>query len=313
MNPRVAIAVTLSLVLLLAGFGPAIGVGSDASPDRAGDPVHRTGDAPAQYEVSLDNVTIETWLLRDSTVRNATVQEVVVENVTTEDGARENVTLSDVTVGRFDIDRGRLLNVTATTLIVRNKSVLDVPGGDFFDPDVEGRTIEREWTRNATVSGVVIDQLHVDAAFICENASLGEEADDGDAFDPRSDDEDPAITVENGSAGEALIINGAASNWSVGSVDEPEAQNASLPQGCERGIAEEGDGEDGDGQDGGDGDGQDGGDGDQGDGENGDEGDGDQSDGEQNDGDGDDQGGDGDGQDGGDGGDGDGGNGGGDG
>ncbi|PSQ44798.1 hypothetical protein BRD15_13210 [Halobacteriales archaeon SW_6_65_15] len=261
------------MLLLVGGFGPAVGVESNASLDRT-EAVHPSGDA-AQYEVSLDNVTVQTWLLRDSTVRNATVQEVVIENVTTEDGARENVTVEDVTVGRFVINRGRLLNVTATTLIVRNKSVLDVPGGDFFDPDVEGRTIERQWTRNATVSGVVIDQLRIDAAYVCGNTSLGEEADDGDAFDPRSDDEDPAITVENGSAEEALIIRGAASNWSVGSVDEPEAQNASLPQGCQRGIAEEGDdGGEGDGQDGGQGDDQGDGDGD-GNGQDGGQGDGD--------------------------------------
>jgi hypothetical protein len=269
MNSRVVIAVTLSLVLLLGGFGPAVGVGSDVSLDRGGDAVHRTGDTAAQYKVSLDNVTVRTWLLRDSTVRNATVQEVVIENATTTDGARENVTLTNVTVGRFVIDRGRLLNVTATKLVVRNKSVLDIPGGDFIDPDLEGRTIDRQWTRNATVSGVVIDRLHVDAAFICENTSLGQQSEDGAQFDPRSDDEDPAITVQNGTAEEALIINGAASNWSVGSVDEPEAQNASLPQRCQRGQDAGGQGEDGQGDgtsegDGGQGDG--GGDGNESDG-----------------------------------------------
>lgn len=277
-STRVGFAVALSILFLLAGVGPVVGGHADAEFDQsADDAIDRTGDAPAQYKVSLDNVTVQTWLLRNSTVRNATVREVVVENVTTSDGARENVTLSNVTVGQFDIDRGRLLNVTATTLIVRNKSVLDVPGGDFIDPDVEGRTIEREWTKNATVAGVVIDRLTIDAAFLCGNASLGEQADDASQFDPRDDEDDPAITVQNGSAEEALIIDGEASNWSVGSVDEPEVQNASLPEGCQRGQGNDGggqgddggtteeggqDGGEGDGQGEGEGDGQDGGEGD---------------------------------------------------
>jgi hypothetical protein len=289
MDLRVVIAVTLSLVLLFGGFGPALGVGSDASLDRTEDVVSETDGVAAQYKVSLDNVTVRTWLLRDSTVRNATVEEVVVQNATTTDGARENVTLRNVTVGRFDIDRGRLSNVTARTLVVRNKSVLDVPGGDFIDPDLENRTIDRQWTRNATVAGVVIDRLVIDAAFLCDNASLGEEADDAAQFDPRSEEDDPAITVQNGTAGEALIIDGAASNWSVGSIDDPEIQNASLPQSCERGPGEDGgqgedggEGEDGGGQgddggqDGGDGsqDGDDGGDGGQDGGDGGQDGDG---------------------------------------
>lgn len=249
MSIRVVLAVGLTLVVLLGGVAPVVGGDSDASFGHADDAtVNRTGDALAQYKVSLDNVTIRTWLLRNSTVRNATVKEVVVRNATTEDGARENVTLTNVTVGKFVVDRGRLKNVTATKLIVRNKSVLDVPGGDFIDPDVENKTIDRQWTRNTTVAGVVIDQITIDAAILCENASLGQEAEDSAPFDPRTDDEDPAITVRNGTVEEALIMNGEAFNWSVGSVEEPESQNASLPQSCERG-------QDGDGEDEGDGEG----------------------------------------------------------
>lgn len=263
MSTRVILAVALTLVVLLGGVAPVVGGGSnasfghadDATAERTGDEiVHRTGDAVAQYKVSLDNVTIKTWLLRNSTVRNATVEEVVVRNVTTENGARENVTLTNVTVGKFVIERGRLKNVTARTLIVRNKSVLDIPGGDFIDPDVENKTIDRQWTRNTTVAGVVIDRITVDAAFLCENASLGQQAENGAQFDPRTDDEDPAITVKNGTVGEALIMNGEATNWSVGSVEQPDAQNASLPKSCERGQDGQGGGNgDGGGDGGGDG------------------------------------------------------------
>jgi len=257
MRPRAVFAVGLAAILLAGGVASVAGTAPLVDP-RLGDsrlgtaspldsrlgtasPLDsRLGDraptlAGQNYEISLDNVTIRTWLLRDSTVRNATVEEVVVENATTPDGARANVTLTEVTVGEFAVERGRLLNVSATRLVVRNRSVLAVPGGEFFDPKVENRTVDRQWTRNATVAGVVIDRLRVDAAILCGNATLGAQADDPAAFDPQASDDPPAITVRNGSAEEALLMRGHASNWSVGSADEPAAANASLPQGCERG------------------------------------------------------------------------------
>ncbi len=230
--------------MLLAGVVPVAGVSPDApratvdAPQAAADVANANAIPNAnatQYKVSLDNVTVRTWLLRNATVLNATVEEVVVENVSTPDGGRENVTITNATLGRFDVERGRLLNVTATRLIVRNRSVLDVPGGDLFDPNVQNRTLDRQWTRNTTVAGVVIDRIAVDAAVLCENASLGQQADDPSAFDPTADDQPPAITVQNGSAEEALIMRGQAANWSVESVDEPSATNASLPQACNRG------------------------------------------------------------------------------
>lgn len=174
-------------------------------------------------------------MLRNSTVHNATVQRVVVENVTTPDGGRTNVTLSNVTVGTFVLKRAKLTNVTATKLIVRNKSVLSVPGGEFIDPNVENRTIDRRWTENATVSGVVIDRLAIDAAVLCGNASLGTQANDSTAFDPRSNADKPDIKVRNGTVEEALIMRGQASNWSVGSINQSGSANASLPSACNRG------------------------------------------------------------------------------
>ena len=253
MRPRAVFAVGLVGLLLAGGVASVAGTAPLADPDWDRAPTNGSDDsagsdreaaveratasalAGQNYEISLDNVTIRTWLLRDSTVRNATVEEVVVENATTPDGARANVTLTEVTVGEFAVERGRLLNVSATRLVVRNRSVLAVPGGEFFDPNVENRTIDRQWTQNATVAGVVIDRLRVDAAILCGNATLGAQADDPDAFDPQAGDDPPAITVRNGSAEEALLIRGHASNWSVGSADEPAAANASLPRGCERG------------------------------------------------------------------------------
>ncbi|WP_135825865.1 hypothetical protein [Halorussus ruber] len=244
MSTRATLAVAFSALVLLSGVGPVAGVAGPAD-ERVGEvrdetvrsdgPVHRSDGPVAQYKVSLNNVTIETWLLRNSTVVNAAIDEVVIRNATTENGSRTNVTLSNVSVGRFDLDRGRLKNVTARKLVVRNKSVLSVPGGEFIDPNVENRTLERHWTRNQTVSGVVIDRIVVDAAFLCGNATLGSRTTGNDSVAPASGDERPDITVQNGTVGEALVISGEASNWSVGSVQQPGLTNASLPKGCSRG------------------------------------------------------------------------------
>lgn len=255
MNARPLPAVALALAVLLAGVGPVAGLGIDAASSApnatspasalpnatapASAPPNATAsdaaDSFAQYKVSLNNVTVRTWLIRDSTVLNATVENVVVRNATTEEGRRTNVTLSNVSVGRFALDRARLSNVTARKLVIRNKSILDVPGGSFFDPNVENRTIDRQWTQNDTVSGVVIDHLVVDAAVLCGNASLGQRATGNSSVAPASGDERPDITVENGTVGEALVMRGEASNWSVESVNQSDPTNATLPQGCNRG------------------------------------------------------------------------------
>lgn len=261
MNTRATLAVALSALVLVAGVGLVGGIGSvaddsDATGDRAvvgasehavadesadddetdehaGDgTIHRDAEPIAQYKVSLNNVTIQTWLLRNATVVNATVDEVVIRNATTTNGSRTNVTLTNAAVGKFLLERGRLKNVTAQKLVVRNKSLLSVPGGGFIDPNVENRTIERHWTKNQTVSGVVIDQISIDAAFLCGNATLGSEADEDISIAPQAGDKKPDIALENGTVGEALVISGEASNWSVDSVQQPDATNASLPDGC---------------------------------------------------------------------------------
>ncbi|USZ68031.1 hypothetical protein NGM10_15020 [Halorussus salilacus] len=259
MNTRALLAIALSVAVALAGVGVVAGVGdSVAGLDHAvtdADADDAPRNAAQDYEVSIDNVTISTWLLRDSTVQNATVEEVRIRNATTPEGTRENVTLENVTVGEFVIDRGRLQNVTAKTLVVRNRSVLDVPGGEFFDPDVRDRTIDRQWTQNQTVSGVVIDTIVVDAATMEENASLGSEAEDPEDFSPTAGEDRPDIDVENGTVGEALVIDGEANDWSVESVSEDAAEQSDDGE-------SDGDGEDdADGEDDGDEDGEDGEDG----------------------------------------------------
>jgi len=241
MRTRATTALALSVLAVLAGAGFVVGgepvpPGDGVGPGDSADVSHQAGaDRSAQYKVSLQNVTVQTWLVRNATVRNASIDEVVVRNATTADGATENVTLANVSVDRFVVDRGRLTNVTAETLVVRNRSVLDVPGGDLIDPDVRDRVIERHWTQNQTVSGVVIDRIVLEEAVLCENATLGQRADGGDRSIATDEQDPPAITVRNGTVGEAMIIRGAVTGWSVGSIDRPDATNASLPGGCDRG------------------------------------------------------------------------------
>lgn len=234
MSTRVVLAIGLAFAVLSASITPVVGVGN-APIDRSDAALSPTGDGVAQYKVSLDNVTIETWLLRNATVLNATVDEVVIRNATTTDGSRTNVTLTNATVGKFVLERGRLKNVTARRLVVRNKSLLNIPGGEVIDPKVENRTIKRHWTKNQTVSGVVIDRISIDAAFLCGNATLGSEAGEDASIAPQAGDEKPDIVVEKGTVGEALIIRGEVMNWSVGSIQQPDATDVGLPNGCSRG------------------------------------------------------------------------------
>lgn len=248
MHARATAAVVLSALVLLAGVAPVVGAPADdlerpfsdqrPGPVQADRPI-AVDDSPIQrplqYKVSLDNVTIKTWLLRNSTVLNVTVRKVVVRNATTPNGVQRNVTLRNVTVGRFELERARLKNVTARTLIVRNKSVLSVPGGEFIDPNVQNRTIDRHWTENKTVSGVVIDTLVIEDAIRCGNVAIGSKASGNATFDPTTSGDKPDITVKQGRVGEALVIKGQANNWSVGSVSGGTTANASLPQGCNRG------------------------------------------------------------------------------
>jgi hypothetical protein len=251
MNVRAAFAVALSATVLLAVVAPAAGV---ATLERSNGPLDRTGtdrmedvgtdrvedagtervdDGFAQYKVSLDNVTVEVWKLRNATVLNATVEEVHVRNVTTENGSRTNVTLSNLTVGRFVATNATALNVTAEELVVRNKSVLSVPGGEFIDPNINNQTIDDHTTKNATVSGVVIDNITVDASFLCGNATLGPEADGNTTFDPLTEEDRPDVAVRNGTVGTAVVVEGYATNWSAGSSESgPSSPKTNLPNGC---------------------------------------------------------------------------------
>lgn len=258
MSTRAALAVALSAVVLLSTVGPVSGVAtversdagpavrsdagpanwSDAGPTNQSDggSVDRIGDGFAQYKVSLDNVTVEVWMLRNATLRNATVREAVVRNVTTPNGSRTNVTLSNVSVSEFDVTNATLLNVSAERLVVRNKSVLSIPGGGFIDPNINNRIIDDHTTKNATVSGVVIDRISVDAGFLCGNATLGARGTGNASYETLTPEDKPDIVVEDGTVDTAVVVEGHAENWSVESASQGGTSNASnLPNGCTRG------------------------------------------------------------------------------
>ena len=242
MQPRPSATVVLAAVVLLAGVAPAVGAfavpASDTestvsdiatapeTPPAAASPVANLSPMPTQYKVTLTNVTINRWLLRNSTVRNVRIGTLTVRNVSTAGESQQNVTLHNVSVRRFYIQQGRMMNVTAQSLVVRNKSVLNIPGADIINPNVKNRVIKSHTTRNKTVAGVVIDRVVVASADLRGNATIGQRA--NSSVDPTPNGgAKPAISVKNGSVDLFVIKQGEAANWTVAATDGVNATTGS--------------------------------------------------------------------------------------
>lgn len=216
-DQRVAIA--FSLLLVFSVVAP-VSVGSGQSSAHATNEDFEPFEQVGQYKVSIDNVTVQTWALRNVTVRNATAESVVVRNLSIAGETRRNVMLRNVSLAELDIDNGTLDNVTANRIVVRNRSIWDVPGGDLFDPGVRDRVVERHVLANVTVEGAALDRLVV-ANMTVRNASVPPRSDESQVADEVADpstDPRPAIEVRNASVASATIRNATAGNWSVESV-----------------------------------------------------------------------------------------------
>ncbi|WP_049970299.1 hypothetical protein [Haladaptatus cibarius] len=221
----------LSVLLALSGVTPlAGGVGSTPNAKPAvGDSYEANGQVNqfgqfgqlGQYKVSIDNATIRTWALRNATVRNATVDTVRVRRLQTDDEVRRNVTLRNVDVAELEIEEGELNNVTAQRIVVRNRSILDIPGGDIFDPGVRDRVIERTVLANVVVEGANLDALTVENMTV-RNVEVPERSDESPvssaATDPSSAPR-PDVVIQNGTAESAVVRNATAGEWSAEEVD----------------------------------------------------------------------------------------------
>ncbi|WP_266077625.1 hypothetical protein [Haladaptatus caseinilyticus] len=221
-------AVVLSFLLVFSGVLPLAGSvdskpGSKTNlgPDvQANSHVEQFGQL-GQYKVSVDNTTIRTWALRNVTVRNATVDTVRVRRLRTDGEVRRNVTLRDVDIATLEIDNGTLRNVTARRIVVRNRTIFDVPGGDLFDPGVRDRVIERTVLANVVVEGSNLDTLVVRNMTV-RNTDVPEDSDRSPVgpgvTDPASAPR-PAVVIQNGTAESAAVRNATAGEWSANEVD----------------------------------------------------------------------------------------------
>ncbi|WP_435154286.1 hypothetical protein [Haladaptatus sp. DFWS20] len=222
-------ALVLSILLALSGVTspvssvnsnpsskPNVGDGSETNIDR----FEQFGQL-GQYKVSIDNATIRTWALRNVTVRNATVDTVRVRRLQADGEVRRNVTLRNVDIAELEIEDGTLNNVTAQRIVVRNRSILNLPGGDLFDPGVKDRVIERTVLADVTVEGANFDTLVVRNMTV-QNADVPERADRSPvppaATDPSSAPR-PAVVLQNGTVESAVVRNATAGAWSATEVD----------------------------------------------------------------------------------------------
>ena len=163
------------------------------------------------YEVTFTNVEIGTWRLIDVRVRDLVAHQVTVRHLRTENGTARNVTLENVSLNRLRINNGTLSNVTAEKLVVRNRSILNVPGAGLIG-SVPNRTIDRHVLKDVTVTGFVVESIVIQNATI-DNRTLRNESAEGPpkTLAPSKAD----IQLTKAAVGQADITNVTAVDWEV--------------------------------------------------------------------------------------------------
>lgn len=177
------------------------------------------------YEVTFTNVEIGTWRLIDVTVEDTVARHVEVRNLRTENGTAHNVTLENVSLNRLRVEDGNLTDVTAERLVVRNRTILDVPGAGLVG-EISNRSIDRHVLKEVTVTGFVVDSIAVENMTI-ENRTLRNRSADGppETVDPKSAD----IEMTEASVGAANIGNVTAVDWEV---ESNTVENESISDGA---------------------------------------------------------------------------------
>ncbi len=217
------LALVFSLLLVVSG-GAAIAASTATSTSVA----TNTSPSPSalsavqvgNYKVSIKNVTVRTWALRNTTVDNATIDTVHVGTLRTKQGTKRNVILHNVSVSTVHIRNGTLKNVSADRIVIRNRSIWNVPGGDLFDPGVKNRVIERHVLANLTVEGAAIDTLNV-TTLSTADVTVPEQSTDPQV-DPAVTNPDskprPDIVIENASVDSGVVRHANAGSWSTRSI-----------------------------------------------------------------------------------------------
>jgi hypothetical protein len=218
MGTRIGTHAAVVLSILLVFSGGAVVTGSGAT---AANPALQLG----QYKVSVKDVTVRTWALRNTTVNNATVDEVHVRTLRTENGSKKNVTLRNVSIATVHIRNGTLKNVTADRIVIRNRSIWNVPGGDLFDPGVKNRVIERHVLTDITVEGANLDTLSVDTLTVVNTTVPPRSATAPVSPDVTNPDTEPkpAVEIQNASIDSGIVRKADAGEWSAKTV---RSQNA---------------------------------------------------------------------------------------
>lgn len=204
-----------------------------------------TSDIQGEYNVTFNSTTIGELVLRNVVVQNVQVEEVVVDEMTVGNETSEAIRLENVTLSRLEIERAVVNDVSTGELSVRNKSVLDVPGGELIG-DAGDRSLERHVIDNLTVTGVEIERLHL--ANLTVETELTEIEGDVEGEQVEEPPEKPDVSIGKADAGTATVTNasfrkGTVENASVeGETVTPETEEDDSD---EDGLDEDGSDEDG--------------------------------------------------------------------
>ena len=176
----------------------------------------------SEYNVTFNSTTIDELVLRNVVVTDVSVGTVTVDEMTVGNETTEDVQLENVTLERLEIEHAIVENVSTGELSVRNRSVLNVPGGELIG-NAGDRSLKRHVVANLTVSGVEIEQLHL--------ANLTVETDletiEGDV-DGTPDEEattEPAVSIKDAQAGTATVTN---ASFERGSVESASVENETV-------------------------------------------------------------------------------------
>ncbi len=226
------LALVFSLLLVVSG-GAAIAVSTATSTSVATNtsPSVLSAVQVGNYKVSIKNVTVRTWALRNTTVDNATINTVHVGTLHTKGTTKKNVTLHNVSISTVHIQNGTLKNVSVDRIVIRNRSIWNVPGGDLFDPGVKNRVIKRHVLANLTVEGAALDTLNVTTLSTADvtvpNRSKKPQVDPA-VTNPDSKPR-PDIVIENASVDSGVVRHANAGSWSARSIRSETGRTRNKP------------------------------------------------------------------------------------
>lgn len=224
---------------LAVAFGALPTLAPAAGPDATA-AVGPTSDLQGEYNLTFSSTTIGELVLRNVTIRDVQVGEVTVDEMTVGNETTEDVELENVRLTRLEIERAVVQDVSTGELSVRNKSILNVPGGELID-NAGDRSLERHVIDNLTIAGVEIQQLHLqNLTFEAELSSI-----EGDVEAQNDDEqpEEPDVSIADAEGETATVTN---ASFDRGSVEDASVDDETVTPETEE---DESDGDEGDGDD----------------------------------------------------------------